>query len=209
MDQFEQFPLFVKPLHLGSSIGVGPAADKKELKQRLVTVFELDSHALVEPCVSDLMEINVSVLGTAEGPRVSVVEIPVASEGTLTYEDKYLRGGKGDKGAPQRIEGMASLTRVIDPEDLDSRLKEQVTSYAKQAFEALQCNGVVRFDFIVDVAANQLYLNELNPLPGSLSYYLWVKSSPRTLYTEMLNDIIDGGFSRYETTISLKRDIWV
>lgn len=202
-----EYPLFVKPLTLGSSIGVGRAGNEQELTAALAKAFEFDSYALVEPCVTELLEINVSVLEGPDGPTASVVEIPVPSKDTLTYEDKYLRGGKGKKGGPQRVSGMASLSRVIDPEDLDSRIKEMVRAHAITAFKALQCAGCVRFDFMLNLATQQLYFNELNPLPGSLAHYLWAKSKPAVLYTEMLTRMIEAAVQRKEVQRGLKRDL--
>jgi D-alanine-D-alanine ligase len=201
----ENFPLFIKPVHLGSSIAVGRADDEGELDGALAAVFERDEQALVEPCVQNLMEINVSVLEDLDGPRASVCEVPVASDNTLTYEDKYLRGGKGKKGA-QQLSGMAGLTRVIDPEDLDKGIKQVVQEHATKAFQILGCSGVVRFDFMMDLESGGIYFNELNPLPGSLAHYLWAKSEPGLLYTEMLDICIEVALRNHERKQALRRD---
>ncbi|HQH28165.1 MAG TPA: D-alanine--D-alanine ligase, partial [Oligoflexia bacterium] len=203
----EEFPLFVKPGNLGSSIGVSRAKDETELNAALAKVFELDNEAIVEPCVVNLLEINVSVLEGDKGPEASVVEIPVASAGVLTYEDKYMRQGKGKKGSGRSVQGMAGLTRVIDPEDLAPEIKAAVVRFALEAFRILGCAGVVRFDFMLDLDTNQLYFNELNPLPGSMAHYLWVKSKPPVLYTELLTRIIEGACRRKALSAGLKRDL--
>lgn len=203
----EEFPLFVKPVNLGSSIGIGKAEDEQELDAALARVFEYDTEAIVEPCVTNLLELNVSVLEGPEGPEASVTEIPVSSSGVLTYEDKYLREGKGKKGVGRRVEGMAGLTRVIDPEDLSEDLKSAVTHYALEAYRVLGCSGVARFDFMIDTESDQPYFNELNPLPGSMAYYLWDKSTPPLLYTEMLTRIIEGAIERAESRTGVQRDL--
>jgi len=184
----ENFPYFIKPCNLGSSVGVGKASDEKAFAEALARVFKYDTDAIVEPCIEDLMEVNISVL-EGDTPQVSVVEIPVAISKVLTYEDKYLRGGKNKLGGVAS-DGMAGLVRDIDPEYLDAKLKESIRNYALAAFMILECAGVVRFDFIIDCKTNTVYFNEVNPLPGSLAYYLWEKSSPRILYTEMLDWIL-------------------
>jgi D-alanine-D-alanine ligase len=203
----EEFPLFVKPCNLGSSVGVSRADDQAALDTALAKVFELDLEAIVEPCVTNLLEVNVSVMESPEGPEASVVEIPVASAGVLTYEDKYMRQGKGKKGSGRSVQGMAGLTRVIDPEDLGEEIKTAVVRSAIEAYRIMGCAGVVRFDFMVDLDTNQLYFNELNPLPGSMAHYLWVKSKPPVLYTEMLTRIIEGAVHRKELSSGLKRDL--
>jgi D-alanine-D-alanine ligase len=213
---FEQFPLFVKPLNLGSSVGVGMAKDEASLDGALANVFRYDTKALVEPCIEELLEINVSVLENIGGkdPSVSVVEVPVASGTTLTYEDKYLRGGKGKgkgKGkassGEQRLSGMAGLTRVINPVDLDTRLKDDVQKHALNAYRILGCGGVVRFDFMVDLKASRLYFNELNPLPGSSAFYLWAETDPLVLYPEIISRSIEGAINRKKMKAGIQSDL--
>ena len=199
----EQFPLFVKPCNLGSSIGISVASDIAGLNAALVNTFRYDSQAIVEPCVKDILEINVAVLEDDE-PVASVVEMPVSTSGVLTYEDKYLRG-EGNKQAGES-QGMASLTRVIDPKDLNAELKQAAIEYALKAFKVLGCSGVARIDFIIDSTTAQIYFNEINTLPGSLSFYLWVKSEPPLLYTELLNRIIERAEMRQRTKVALRRN---
>ena len=202
----EKFPLFVKPLNLGSSIGIAKAKDKAGLDAALMQVFKYDYAAIVEPCLDNKMEINVSVLDDTE-PIASVPEIPVSSTGDeLTYEDKYLRGGGSKKNAPPS-QGMAGLTRVIDPKDLKKELKDAAQDYAKRAFKALGCAGVARIDFMVDLNDNQLYFNEINTLPGSLAFYLWMNSHPPVFYTDMLTHIIERAELRSHRRSSLSREI--
>lgn len=200
---FTSFPLFVKPCNLGSSIGISRVAELGELAPALAKVFRYDTAAIVEPCVTNLMEINVSIR-EHNGVHASVVEIPVSQSGVLSYEEKYLRDG-GKKSGPSS--GMASLTRVIDPQDLDPSIKESAISFGTQAFSLLGCSGVARLDFIVDLATGSLYFNELNALPGSCSFYLWVRSDPRVLYTDLISDTIETALAHHATKASLDRDI--
>ena len=201
----QSFPLFVKPNNLGSSIGVGRGVDAVSLASSLANVFKYDEQAIVEPCVTSMFEINVSVL---EGvpPLASVVEVPVSESGTLTYEEKYMRGG-GKKGPTRaQSQGMASLVRAIDPESLSSDYKERVRTYALKAYESLGCRGVVRFDFMVNKENGELFFNELNALPGSLAHYLWAKSNPPRLYPENLTRMIKGALDRHARKATLERN---
>ena len=202
----EAFPLFIKPCNLGSSIGIGRAQNETELLAALAKVFRFDTQALIEPCVTKMLEINISVIDgpNSSEPRASVVETPVSQSGTLTYEEKYMRGGKS-KMAP--AQGMASLIRVIDPADLDSEIKKHVTQYATTTYRALGCSGVVRFDFILDLEEGKLFFNELIPLPGAFSHYLWVKSKPRLLYTELVTQIVESAVKRKTLKGTLERDV--
>jgi len=200
---FSTFPLFVKPCNLGSSIGVSRVTEDSELAPALAKVFRYDTMALVEPCVSNLMEINVSIRD-ANGAHASVVEIPVSQSGVLSYEEKYLRDG-GKKSGPSQ--GMASLTRIIDPPDLDASIREKVIELAIRAFTLLGCSGVARLDFILDLTSGELYFNELNAFPGSCSFYLWVRSKPRILYTQMIDDMIETALRTFAVNATLNRDI--
>lgn len=194
------FPLFVKPNNLGSSIGISKAHDADTLNAALAKGFRYDHTLIVEPCVQNLMEINVSIMAGL----ASVVEIPVATDGALTYEDKYLRGNNKSQGQAQ---GMASLSRIIDPSDLDPKIKNRVVEYALKAYSALGCLGVSRFDFILDLDSNKLYFNELNPVPGSNAFYLWHKTSPPLLYTHLIDHLIDQALSRKAEALSLQRSL--
>jgi D-alanine-D-alanine ligase len=151
------------------------------------------------------MEINVSVRAAGGQIEASVVEIPVSQSGVLSYEEKYLRGGGGKKGGPSA--GMASLTRVIDPSDLDPALREQVVEFGKRSFSLLGCSGVARLDFIVDLETGRVYFNELNAFPGSCAFYLWAKSHPRVLYTQLIDDMVATALSAFATNCGLERNI--
>lgn len=198
---FDSFPLFVKPCHLGSSIGISVCRDRSDLASALAKVFYYDDQALIEPCITHLMEINAAVLGGPQ-PQVSILEMPKATSEVLSYEDKYLRGGSKESSGS----GMASLSRIIDP-DIPKELKEEISSYALKAFTALGCSGVVRIDFMIDLDSGRVYFNELNPIPGSLSFYLWEKSNPPLLYTEMLNHLIEQAFDRCRMKLSLQQNL--
>jgi D-alanine-D-alanine ligase len=195
-----EIPLFVKPCHLGSSIGLNRADDRESLGAALAEVFKYDDSAVVEPCIENLMEVNISVV-EGEPPRASVTEIPIPSEGALSYQDKYRRGGS--KSAD---EGMAGLTRVVNPQDLDDEIKDTVTTWALEAFRVLGCAGVVRMDFMVDMASGRVLFNEVNPIPGSLAFYLWQKSRPQLLYTHLLDRMMEGALERKRRLGGLKRE---
>lgn len=198
-----RYPLFIKPNHLGSSIGIAKATDKNSLDRALAKVFLYDSAAIIEPYLDNLLEINVSVL-EGDPPRSSAVEIPIASQEALSYEDKYLKGGAKSTGGSSQ--GMAGLTRMIDPQDLDLKIKQGVINHALKAFKELSCSGVCRFDFMLDTSTETLYFNEANPIPGSLSFYLWDRTEPKLLYSELLDVLIERCAHKSALQRSLKKD---
>jgi D-alanine-D-alanine ligase len=203
----ENYPLFIKPCHLGSSIGISRAKNEAELEAGLANVFKYDQVAIVEPCVTNIMEVNISVLDGKQ--RVaSVTEIPVGTEGILSYEDKYMKEGAGKKGKAQNAsQGMASLTRVIDPKDLADDTKNKIIDYALKLSEILGSSGVGRFDFIIDTASSQIYFNELNPIPGCFAFFLWDKSKPPIIYTQLINRMIERAIERKQALAGYEKNI--
>ena len=160
------YPVIVKPVNLGSSVGISKAKNREELVSALDLAFRFAPKVLVERAITALREINCSVLGDVYEAEASECEEPLNATDILSYEDKYMAGGK------QGSKGMASLARKI-PADISPELREQIRTMAVQGFQALGCGGVARIDFMIDTAENKVYLNEINTIPGSLSFYLW------------------------------------
>lgn len=156
------YPLFVKPVTLGSSIGIGRVSDETLLRASIEVAANLDRHIMVEAAVTNCVEINCAVLGGDGQVRASVLEQPVSWEQFLTYEEKYLRGG----------EGMKSAERLI-PAPISPELTERIQQTAIRAFRALDGRGIARIDFLVQPESGSVFLNELNTMPGSLAFYLW------------------------------------
>jgi D-alanine-D-alanine ligase len=158
------FPMYVKPSSLGSSVGVSRCATDAELADALELCFELDRVCLAEPAVEGGIEVNCAAIGRpGVEPRVSVCEQPLAAERFLSFEDKYMGGSKG--------EGMKGARRLI-PAPIGERLTAEIQDLAARAFAAFGCAGVTRVDFLID-AHERVYVNELNTIPGSFSFYLW------------------------------------
>lgn len=156
------WPVFIKPATLGSSIGIGRADNDPLLRASIEVAANLDRRFLIEPAVLGCVEINCSVIGDDRELRASVLEQPVSWEEFLTYEEKYLRGG----------EGMKSADRII-PAPLTPELTARIQSIARAAFAAIDGRGIARIDFLVRPEQGEVFLNEINTLPGSLSFYLW------------------------------------
>ncbi len=183
------YPVIIKPLNLGSSIGIKKASDREGLLEALELGFEFSKKILVEHAISELKEINCSVLGDYESAEASECEEPVNSDDILTFEDKYIGGAKGGaKGAKSGgSKGMASLKRKI-PADISPEMRDRIRKMAVDAFICLGCSGVSRIDFMIDMSTNEVYLNEINTIPGSLSFYLWEPLGMK--YTHLLDNMI-------------------
>ena len=188
------YPVIVKPVNLGSSVGISVAADAEELLNSLDDAFLYSGVVLVERAIKNLREINCAVLGDIEDAQASEIEEPVSSDKILSYEDKYMNNAKGGS------KGMASVQRKIPAEVSDER-REEIRNLACKAFQALGCNGVARIDFMIDVETDELFFNEINTIPGSLSFYLWEPLG--VSYSELLNRMLELACKRQRISRSL------
>jgi D-alanine-D-alanine ligase len=197
-------PCYVKPVSLGSSIGVARVTSPAELAEALELAFELDLTALVEPALDDYVEVNVAILGSRRTElRASEVEQPVRDpEAALSFEDKYLRGaGKGgeskagESAKTGTAEGMASADRLI-PAPVSPAAAEALVSAAKKAHTGLGFFGVVRYDFFLkdpEDGEPQVVLNEANTVPGSFSFYLFEPAG--LAFPELADALLDVAFA--------------
>ncbi|MCL4366616.1 D-alanine--D-alanine ligase [Patescibacteria group bacterium] len=176
-----KFPLFVKPATLGSSIGVGRAKDEGELEFNIEVASAYAEKILIEEAFVDAQEVNCAALGWEEDVEASVCEMPVSSGGGLSFADKYQK--KASKGShPQ---GMASQARVI-PAPISPKLTKLIQQTTIKVFRALDGCGVARIDYFV--RGDKFWINEINTIPGSLSYYLWEPQGIK--YPELLDKLI-------------------
>ncbi len=159
------YPVIVKPANLGSSVGIGRARNREQLIGRINDAGRYSARLIVEHMVDDLQEINCSVLGDCDEYRTSVLEEPIKSGEILSYTDKYMGGTKGAKG-------MQSAQKRI-PAELPAEVTRRIQFLAGETFRVLSCHGVSRIDFILDRSCGEIYVNEINTIPGSLSFYLW------------------------------------
>ncbi len=190
------FPCIIKPSHLGSSIGVAKVKSVAEAKACLPAVFEYDSVAIAEPFVENLVEYNVAVSAVSGSVVISAIERPKTTEELLDFKQKYLSGGgtKGVKGggvkSPQSSEGMLSLTREINPK-LDAKMEGDIRGWATKMFTSIDGTGAPRIDFIGNAKTGQIWMNEVNPCPGSYGYFLWEAAKESLLFTDMLSALIE------------------
>ena len=159
------YPVIVKPANLGSSVGIGRAKDRTQLIDRINDAERYSTRIIVEHMIENLHEVNCSVLGDCDDYKTSVCEEPIKSGEILSYEDKYMGGTKGAKGM------QASQKRI--PADLPVEVSDRIRFLAGETFRVLSCHGVSRVDVIIDADNGNIYVNEINTIPGSLSFYLW------------------------------------
>ena len=170
-----EYPMIVKPSHLGSSIGISVAHNLEQLKSAIDIAIEFDDKVLVEHKLTDFVEVNCAVYKGSNGVVVSSTEQPLSKSDFLSFEDKYV-AGKMSGGGHVIPAPIGDLNRQI--EELTERLYTQ-----------LGLKGVVRIDYLVDTEREKVYINEINTVPGSLAHYLFEKKG--VSFEEMLDDIIE------------------
>lgn len=195
VEQSMGYPVIVKPVNLGSSVGINVAKTRVEFVDAIDDAFRYATKVLVEHAITALREINCSVLGDENEAIASECEEPLHTKDILSYEDKYVSNAKGSGS-----KGMASVSRKI-PAELSPEKREEIRDMAVKSFKALGCNGVSRIDFMIDEETDQLYFNEINTIPGSLAFYLW---EPVGIpYKELLDRMITLALKRERTENSL------
>ena len=184
------FPVIVKPSKLGSSVGISKVKKIEDIEIAIEEAMQYDPKIVVEEVVENLIEVNCSVLGNYEYQQTSEIEEVISADEFLTYRDKYLGNSKGGKS-----KGMVSTNRKI-PASIDDEMRKEVRDLAKQAFKVLNSAGVCRIDFLIDKKKNKVYINEINTIPGSLSFYLWEPVGKN--YTTLLDDLISLAVKDYK-----------
>lgn len=160
------WPVFVKPVHLGSSIAMTKVKDRHQLENAVEVAFHYDDKVLVEESVENLIEVTLPIMGNDE-VRLAAIERPLNKTEFFDFHDKYLSGGK-------KMGGVNSQYSEI-PAKIDAVLAAQVEDFGKRTYRALGCSGIARVDFLIDNVTRRVYVNEVNPLPGSLYAHNWKK----------------------------------
>jgi D-alanine-D-alanine ligase len=164
------YPLFVKPAHLGSSIGITRVTNATELVNAIEVAAYYDEKIIIEEAVANLIEVTVPIMGN-QTPRPALVERPLSVEGDFfDFETKYIHGGGGKKtgGKQSGAQGYSELPAV-----LPGTLYDDAVTVALRVYAALSITGMARVDLLIDAKLGTIYFNEVNPLPGSLYAHNW------------------------------------
>lgn len=183
------YPVIIKPVNLGSSVGIKIAKTQEELKEAIENAFTYSKKVLVEKAIENLKEVNCSVVGDYESAEASECEEPIKTDEILSFNDKYISGRKKSGGTKSMNAGVLKL-----PADITPDVKQTIQELSLKTFKALGCSGVIRIDFMIDKDTNLIYVNEVNTIPGSLSFHLWKQTGLN--YTDLLNRLIDLSLKR-------------
>ncbi|MDD5146796.1 MAG: D-alanine--D-alanine ligase [Candidatus Pacebacteria bacterium] len=182
------WPVFVKPVHLGSSIGIAKVKDKdiKELENKIEVAFYYDNKVLIEEEVANLMDVTCCIIGN-EKLQASLLQESVFKADLFDFEEKYLKEGGGQFGKSQ--------SSVIIPARINQNLTNKIQEAAKEVYKALGCSGIARVDFLLNKANNEFFANEVNPLPGTLYHHLWKESGME--FPELLKKLVSFAGERH------------
>ncbi len=178
-----KYPLFVKPANLGSSVGISKAHNEKELVSAIRLAGQYDRKIIVEQGKEGIREIEVSVLGN-DKPEASVCGEIIPDHEFYDYDAKYFD----------------EKTRLMIPADIPKKIQDTIRNMATTAFRALDCWGFSRVDFFLEKQSGNIWLNEINTIPGftSVSMYpkLWEASG--VSYPTLIDKLIQLGVSRWK-----------
>lgn len=190
-------PVIIKPVHLGSSIGIKVAKTAIELEKFILEAAFIDKEILVEKYLTGYTEYNCAVRSVNGKLEASEIERPLSHDEILSFADKYQRGSKKTGGS-----GMASLQREL-PANISAELRTKIQESAKKAFVACRCKGMVRIDFM-QTKEGELLLTEINPIPGSMAFYLWEASG--ISFKQQVTDLIEQAVVDAQTSKSATLD---
>ncbi len=201
--------VFIKPAVLGSSVGISRADSSDRLRDALELAFQFGDRVLIEPAVDGGKEINCSVVD-GDPPLPSILEQPVSSEELLTFDEKYkgraVKGSKGTKGS-KAGKGMAAQQRLI-PAPLEDSMTAEIQDLAVRTFQAVGAGGVARIDFLIS-SDGEILINELNNIPGSLSFYLWERMGKS--FSELIDRMVERAYEvnklQNRTTFSFEANL--
>ena len=175
------YPIIVKPANLGSSIGISIANNREELQKSIKIALCYDKKIILEQVVPNLREINCSVMGSQNNSMVSILEEPKNWTSFLDFDEKYLKANKNNN--------KKTINVKLEPTTLKT-----IKDLSKKVFTVLGCSGVVRIDFLLNDKTKEVYVNEINTIPGSLANYLW---SNKYTFCQLLNKLIENAESEY------------
>lgn len=191
------YPVIVKPANLGSTIGIGVAHSRNELETKIDEALEYERKIVVEEMIPNLLELNCAVCGTYEYSETSLVAEMKMKHELLTFEDKYLGGGKGKgmKGSAKTPNSMSTSEFEV-PANIPEEMTNKIYEISKQVFRALNLKGVCRIDYLVNRETGDIYVNEPNTIPGSLAFYLYEPKGKK--YKTLTDELIKSAIKDYK-----------
>jgi len=187
------YPLFVKPAHLGSSIGITRVEAEDQLMNALEVAAHYDDKVIVEQGVANLTEVTLPIMGN-EDPQPALLEQPMLhAEDFFDFETKYMSGGKkgGKKGGGKQ--GAQGYSQI--PADVPKDIYDKAVKLGLDVYKTVGCTGISRVDMLIDSKTGQVLFNEINPLPGSLYSHNWNRAGISNV--DLVTRLVDYGIARW------------
>lgn len=202
------YPVIVKPANLGSTIGISTAHNKEELIKAIEEAVEYEKKIVVEEMIPNLLELNCAVCGNYEYSETSLIAEMKMKHELLTFEDKYLSGGKGKTGMAKSPNSMSNSEFEV-PAKISEEMTNKIYEISKQVFRVLNLKGVCRIDYLVNSETGEIYVNEPNTIPGSLAFYLYKPKGKdyKTLTDELIKTAIKDYKNELRKTSSFTSNI--
>ncbi|HET9173789.1 MAG TPA: D-alanine--D-alanine ligase family protein [Candidatus Saccharimonadales bacterium] len=164
-------PVFVKPAHLGSSIGINRATTATELRNAIEVAAHYDEQILVEEEVQNLIEVTLPIIGNDQ-LQPALLERPLTkAEDFFDFATKYMQGGKKGSGKKGGAKGSQGYSQI--PADIPKDVYDEAVQIGIKVYQVLGCSGIARVDMLIDSKRKAVYFNEVNPLPGGLYAHNW------------------------------------
>ncbi len=187
-----KYPLFVKPVHLGSSIGISKVENERDLINAIELAFHYDEKVLVEEGVQNLIELTLPIMGN-EDLKLALVEKPLNKNDFFDFNEKYLSD-------PKKTGGVNNNYSEI-PANIDKELMEKVKELGIKTYKTLGCSGIARVDFLVDYLVGEIFVNEVNTLPGSLYQHNWKKAGISNI--DLVEKLIDLAEEKFKNNLNI------
>lgn len=183
-----KYPLFVKPVHGGSSIGISKVKEAdNDLHDKIEVALHYDNKVIVEEGVPNLMDVTCCIIGNDE-LHASLLQEAIFQADLFDFEEKYLKDGGSQLGK--------SESGIVIPARVSDEKKKEIQDMAKAAYRAIGCSGIARIDFLLNKESGELFMNEINPLPGTLYHHLWQEEGIK--FEELLTKLIGFAEERYQ-----------
>ncbi len=196
IDRTLRYPVFVKPAHAGSSIGISRVKDGSELSGAIDLAFSFDTHCVVEGGISPVRDLTCCVREVDGDPQASVVQDSSFGDSDFfTYQEKYLQDGGAQFGSAQR--------QLQIPADIPKHVTDMIQATSIRVFRELDLSGIGRVDFLFNPDTGELYANEINPMPGTLYHHLWKESG--VAMETLLTDLLSSAMRKYRASIRKNR----
>lgn len=203
------WPVFVKPVHLGSSIAITKVKNEAMLENDIEVALHYDDKVLVEEGIDPLIEVTLPIMGN-EDVRPAHIEHPLNKTEMFDFNDKYLSGGPSNKlGASKNGGGGVNNNYSEIPANIGDELTNLVLDLGTRVYQTLGCTGIARVDFLINADSKKVYVNEVNTLPGSLYAHNWKKAgvSNMELVLGLVNLAEERFAAQKKTTFAFKSDI--